>query len=506
MNHQHRPPDITVNQGDEEQHPSRSPSPSHPISQQDQPPDDYVYVPRSAHWNLDHTTTNPEHSEEWVGELVRRFSLPSPYTEISADSSASAGASMHLQTINLRTRFNSTESWASHVRDEQTLREHRYPLKSRGKEYAFLVVSDSRASTERDSPLFYYGEAITGRISMAIEQLSRIQRMGVILQEFEGDQTHLSFEQRRTMNPSDIDASLVKYGIVEWPFSLAPSHLPDSTASSNRLYRLHVTIYRRGSLTRNLILAQDIEYTDKPAAPTDVHSSPRRLRDSIGVPLPSISEHGSDGERLSPTSPVQARPWKEIGYEPFYIKGTLFNREVEYACVLIVPSSYPISPTVPLKLILTSSTVEAIDLVAGAPSSTLDIRLHKVVAFGADATRLKQKAMWQRDGWSRREHVGTASWHLVGPTTRLEEGKGYRVEFAGEIAVKGWTDLRPSVSFPDLIVMYAVAVYPVKAREFIPNAKPDTQLFIARIPLTRPEPVAASRAASIASSSHTGHS
>ncbi|KAI9433507.1 hypothetical protein H4582DRAFT_2101535 [Lactarius indigo] len=57
---------------------------------------------------------------------------------------------------------------------------HRYSLKSRGREYAVVVVA-SRADNELDSPLLHFGDGLFGYIKLGIDSLSDMLNMDVVL-------------------------------------------------------------------------------------------------------------------------------------------------------------------------------------------------------------------------------------------------------------------------------------------------------------------------------------
>ncbi|KAI9433516.1 hypothetical protein H4582DRAFT_2060923 [Lactarius indigo] len=56
---------------------------------------------------------------------------------------------------------------------------HRYSLKSRGREYAVVVVA-SRADNELDSPLLHFGDGLIGYIKLGIDSLSDMLSMDVV--------------------------------------------------------------------------------------------------------------------------------------------------------------------------------------------------------------------------------------------------------------------------------------------------------------------------------------
>jgi hypothetical protein len=60
---------------------------------------------------------------------------------------------------------------------------HQYTLKSRGRDYAFIIVK-SHALNAEDPPLLYFGEDITGYVILSLSDLSDMQRMDVVVSQF----------------------------------------------------------------------------------------------------------------------------------------------------------------------------------------------------------------------------------------------------------------------------------------------------------------------------------
>ncbi|KAI0028779.1 hypothetical protein K488DRAFT_89399 [Vararia minispora EC-137] len=334
--------------------------------------------------------------------------------------------------------------------------QHRYPLKSRGKHFAFLTVDQSHALVEKDNPLFYYGEEVTGTISVSAENLEKISSMEVVLQEFAAKGVRSAIQaiasKKVDLSDSQATANPGQYGIFEWAFSLhsppPPKSLfsPYTSPSPDQLYDLRITIYRRGILSRDLALTQRVDYTLEPTTPTP-HTSPRNLRDPTA--LPSLSKQIlADSAGISKLPP-QVQPWKEVKYPAFRIKGMLFHtQQVEYTCMPTIPSFCYTSTNLPIKFTITSANMQAIFFITSNPSA-IDIRLSKVFALGADHARL---------GRARQ----------------------------GEIVIDASMKIGPSVSYRGTSLMYTVNVYPFKMVGFAPAVSPDKVLFVAKVSFAHP--------------------
>ena len=60
---------------------------------------------------------------------------------------------------------------------------HQYILKSRGRNYASIIVM-SHALDAQDPPLLYIGEELKGSIALSIDDLSGMQSMHVVVSQF----------------------------------------------------------------------------------------------------------------------------------------------------------------------------------------------------------------------------------------------------------------------------------------------------------------------------------
>jgi hypothetical protein len=109
-------------------------------------------------------------SKSGVSALLRRFSNPSNYTggvvstgQPAIDPTSLIGSQTH------------------DVASPPTV--HRYILKSRGRDYAFIIVK-SHAHNAQDPLLLYFGEDVTGYVILSLSDLSDMQRMDVVVSQF----------------------------------------------------------------------------------------------------------------------------------------------------------------------------------------------------------------------------------------------------------------------------------------------------------------------------------
>lgn len=113
-------------------------------------------------------------STSGVSALLRRFSNPSNYTGgvVSVGQPA-------IDPTSLIDNQNHDDLW--HPASPPTA--HQYILKSRGRDYAFIIVK-SHALNAEDPPLLYFGEDITGYVILSLSDLSDMQRMDVVVSQF----------------------------------------------------------------------------------------------------------------------------------------------------------------------------------------------------------------------------------------------------------------------------------------------------------------------------------
>jgi hypothetical protein len=108
-------------------------------------------------------------STSGVSALLRRFSNPSNYT----GGVVSAGQAV----------IDPTSLVDNQIHDVLLPTAHQYILKSRGRDYALIIVK-SHALNAEDPPLLYFGEDITGCVILSLSDLSDMQRMDVVVSWF----------------------------------------------------------------------------------------------------------------------------------------------------------------------------------------------------------------------------------------------------------------------------------------------------------------------------------
>lgn len=101
--------------------------------------------------------------------LLRRFSTPSPYTGLNSatDQAAvqpAAGPSSQGPSLEPSTK-------------------HNYILKSRGRDYATIVVL-SRAPMVQETPLLHFGDDLNGLVVLTRDHLDDMQSMEVVVSLF----------------------------------------------------------------------------------------------------------------------------------------------------------------------------------------------------------------------------------------------------------------------------------------------------------------------------------
>jgi hypothetical protein len=98
--------------------------------------------------------------------LLRRFSTPSPYTGLNSTNDQSA--------------VQITEEPLSQEPSLAPCTKHKYNLKSRGRDYATIVIV-SRASYIQETPLLHFGDELNGLIALPRDHLNDLQSMEVVV-------------------------------------------------------------------------------------------------------------------------------------------------------------------------------------------------------------------------------------------------------------------------------------------------------------------------------------
>ncbi|KAF8485988.1 hypothetical protein DFH94DRAFT_163201 [Russula ochroleuca] len=419
--------------------------------------------------------------------LFRRFSNPSTY---STNGNALGGQPAALPPIDPTSIIHNQVHDASLYPANPPSTVHEYNLKSRGKDYALIIVT-SHALDVHDTPLLYFGEEIKGYVMLSRTDLSDMQSMDVVLQVFDSDNIIPSFEVKRVLLSQQVDDSHTSNGYFCWPFALLPpaDSIPSSGSSADSSYghqssfshgtdsdlkfQLIVTISRRGRLNRNVGVKQKIFYVPPPDHPV-LRSSPAQ----ISISLPDTTTTSS---------------WTQQRLPPVGMKGLLHGQVyVEVECKLIMPREYPIGNTIPLRIVLTSENHEALDLFS--PSHVIDVRLHKVVAFGDRAGAVRPLSLKDHDAFHRVELVAKAKWEL--PDTQAKElppngqhrRPRWRVKINGTLQRNPDVELCPSYEEPgvSMAIVYFVGLFPFRVAEFIPDRRSNKELAIGKINLTKP--------------------
>ncbi|KAI0258408.1 hypothetical protein BC834DRAFT_975189 [Gloeopeniophorella convolvens] len=422
-------------------------------------------------------TANPRFNPAGI---LRRFSTPSPYT-VGATTSSPGHQTSPLPEIQVTGSHDLAQNDFPSATPLTT--PHTYAVKSRGKDYAAVVIL-SHAQNVRDSPLLYYGEDITGAIVVPLDHFERIQTVEVVLQMYESDPIRPSYETKRSLTPETIDPAsyAISNGQVRWPFvMIVPIAAPVLSSGASALsvragssnghshghgsepkIQLSVTIFRHGRLNQN------------------VGAGPVQIRYSH-PPEPSPS---SSDESNAPASPS----WAQQKFPPVLVKGVIFQQwQVHIECRLTAPASYPVSDYIPLRLALTSESRQALDLVA--VSHAIDVRLLKVVAFGGGAAirplTLLNRSSYHRTDWVARE----AHWDPEGPVRELPPDEHhprprFRVRLSGSLHCDPRIQMEPSFEHQGTALMYLVCLFPFRSNDFRPSTSANRELLMAPIPLT----------------------
>ncbi|VDB85679.1 unnamed protein product [Peniophora sp. CBMAI 1063] len=439
-----------------------------------------------THFNLDRSTLEPEHEETWAESLHRRYSEPPAYTALRTSTDLSLSRSPSYASRLPGGFVPPSPSSAgpltpvlSEMHPELTC-EHQHILKSLGKDWAALFVR-SRASAAHPRPLLYSGDDVSGRVSIALGKLGQIQRVEVVLQEFVHGRITPAAETRKVLLPSDVDASLVRAGLVEWGFALTPAlngsspllmALPaeQRVQDGRRTCLLLVTVYRRGMLNQNPALRLPIEYLGPSSSTATIDNIPA-----------SVSVHDTPPQS-------QHRDWApQPDFPELRIRGHLFSDRgagnTDISVRLAVPKRYPSCAPIPLRAVLSCADRRALDLLHSNPNG-LDVQMIKIVAHGDAAARIGPLSLGHRSEFFRRVPVARGQFRASDIIYGEDDSTLWRLDIEGElVALPDAGEVGPTLRFPDLVVMYTIVLFPFKVAGFKPISAPNKQLFIAEIPL-----------------------
>jgi len=360
-----------------------------------------------------------------LSAVLHEFPTPPPY--IRGDGIAESPAAQ--PEIDLANQLHSQVHDISSCPAVSADTEHQYSLKSRGRDYALITVK-SHALNAHDPPLLYFGEVLKGFVVLSLNDLGEVRSIDVVLRMLHSDPIRPSFETKCVLLPQQLDDShRISGGRCCWPFAITPttpsvlSSDSSSTTGSSlgqrslRSYgavadptlQLVVTIHRRGPLTQNVGIKQKICYV--PSPDPSVRSSPS----PISVDVPYGSPAGSS--------------WPEQIFPLVTARGVIFRQDhVEVECSLVTPSSYPIGDTIPLHLILTSKSREALALF-GMPH-VVDVRLQKVLVFGKQALSIQPLTLKNRGSYHRMDLAAKAQWEPEGHAEELPSSDGHSASLA----------------------------------------------------------------------------
>ncbi|KAH9960942.1 hypothetical protein BC827DRAFT_1267989 [Russula dissimulans] len=417
-----------------------------------------------------------------ISSILRRFSTPSQYL---VEEPEPAEESAFLPTMQTHDQVNDA---SSHTTSPMST-VHQYNLKSRGRDYAYIIVT-SHARNSQDPPQLYIGEELQGYVALSLNDLSGMQSMHVVFQMFDSDPLTPSFETKRVLLSQHVDQTHVSSGIFRWPFAIAPPMTPvPSSASSSITESSHghgtrssprcqlvVTISRHGRLTPNVGVRQVISYVPPPDR--------------------SVSQSTPPSATLSlPYSPPPNLSWTEQKLPSVVVRGFMFHRvHAEVECKLIIPISYPANDIIPLRLVLTSENHETLDLIT--VPHVINVQLMRVMAFGDGATDVRPLTLRDRRSFHDSRVVARAHWELDGHTKELFPNERHprtrwRMKLKGELQrVPGVENLDPSFEVPGMAIMYIVRFFPFSSRDFHPTNDPKRELIMAKIELTDPAPAA----------------
>jgi len=161
---------------------------------------------------------------------------------------------------------------------------------------------------------------------------------------------------------------------------------------------------------------------------------------------------------------------------------------VEVECKLTVPVSHPVSDVIPLRLVLTSETREALDLFA--VSHAIDVRLLKVMAFGENAANvqpftLRNRSSYHRTDWAAiaQWQAGAHSWEL--PPSDEQSRVRWRIKLNGQLRRDQRVKMSESFEQPGMALMYFVCLFPFRSSNFRPAADPNKELLMGKLLITR---------------------
>jgi hypothetical protein len=114
-----------------------------------------------------------------------------------------------------------------------------------------------------------------------------------------------------------------------------------------------------------------------------------------------------------------------------------------------------VSNIIPLRLTMTSASLEALDLVRTAPD-VIDVRMFKVMGFGEQGKIIKPFSLMNRSFYHRTDLVAGATWELDGHPKELpSEARSpprWHIELKGNLKWNGIVKLGPSFEGENMVL------------------------------------------------------
>lgn len=353
---------------------------------------------------------------------------------------------------------------------------HTYVLKT---DYAFISIK-SRAQNIHDIPLMYLEEETVGTVVFPECYLHEVRSIIVVLQELVSNTVKHVSETKLVLSSEEVRRSHTSNGEFRWHFAISPATAPRPLTAQEQAdfnprhtsrrnqdgypnFQLQLTIHRRGLFIRKIKMKRSIRYTPRPPpGGVSTHFPPPQTVATVPRNLPSA--------------------WTENKCPAVIVRGAIFNlREVEVECRPVIPTSYPVNDTIPLRLTMRCRDREALDLLA--VSHVIDVRLLKVLAFGKNAASasppftLRDRTSYHITNW-----VATALWN-VDDHAAWENGR-WRIRLSGRLVRDAGAEISHSFAEPGMALMYYVCIFPFRSDDFRPLCAPDRILFYGKIPLT----------------------
>ncbi|KAI9454405.1 hypothetical protein BJY52DRAFT_1417892 [Lactarius psammicola] len=353
---------------------------------------------------------------------------------------------------------------------------HKYKLTSRGRDYATVVVM-SRAPSVLDPPVLHLGDELNGRIVLRRDNFSDMRSMEVAFQLFETDPISPSYETKRTLLSQEVDESCISDGLFTWPFVITPPPVLSSTSSSTTAPGR--TDYSPTPLSPRRYFLQSIV--------ADVLLA---ILDYVPTPSPSPISPVLPSNLLlhSPCLPPMDLPWPRQKLPAVVVRGVIFGQlQVEVECKLNIPVSYPVSDVIPLRLVMTSESREALDLFA--VSRAIDVRLLKALTFGENAGNihpftLRNRSSYHHTAWAARaQWEPNTIWEL--PPSDEHPRARWRIKLNGFLHRDQTVEIIESFKQPGVALMYYVCLFPFRSTDFRPTADPNKELFMVKLPITK---------------------